>query len=444
MKIPLHLAKDKEAEAIGFPPVAEADQQIRLLAEMDDYRKFARSLMVMLETCTKCGACANACHSYLGTEDFNNIPAARADLFRKIYKRYFTFTGKTLGRYIGAEDFDAETIGKWVTYFYQCNECRRCAVYCPFGIDTAEITIAARHILTRLGVMPRFMAGIAANMAKTGNNMGIPKPALVDSAEFMEDEMKEETGLDIKIPVDKPNSDILYIPSSADFFSNIDTMFGAAKMFHYLGVNWTIPSTVLEAANFGLLFNLDVMKEQNKRLREAAANLGAKLVIQGECGHGWRAAKMYTEGSAGPAPFEMVHVLEYAYQNLAKFKLNKLPMRVTLHDPCNYARAGDISEQPREIVKACVTEFVEMTPNRERNYCCGGGSGLLMDEMMEIRMQLGKKKAEQVKELGHLDYLAAPCSICKAQLPHVMKHYGMGELKMGGVMDLLGKAMVLE
>ena len=84
-----------------------------------------------------------------------------------------------------------------------------------------------------------------------------------------------------------------------------------------------------------------------------------------------------------------------------------------------------------------------MTPNRERNFCCGGGSGILMDEMMDIRMQLGKKKAEQVKELLPLDFLATPCSICKAQMPHVMKHYGMEDLKMGGVMDVVGKAIVL-
>ena len=137
-------------------------------------------------------------------------------------------------------------------------------------------------------------------------------------------------------------------------------------------------------------------------------------------------------------------MLEYAAEHLPKFKLQKLPYRVTLHDPCNYARAGDIIEQPRELIKACVTEFVEMTPNREENFCCGGGSGILMDEMMEIRMQLGKKKAEQVKELGELDYFATPCSICKAQLPHVLKHYGMGDLKTGGVMDLVGKALVLD
>ena len=444
MKIPLHLAKENEVLSIGIKPLTPEEQQKKAIEGIEEYRQQFRSLMVMLETCTKCGACAKQCHSYLGTEDFNNIPVARADLFRKIYKRYFTFTGKMMAKFSGAEDIDHETLGKWVTYFYQCNECRRCSVFCPFGIDTAEITIAARHILTKLGIVPRFMTGIANNMEKTGNNMGIPKPAILDCCEFMEDEMREETGQDIKIPVDKPNSDVLYVPSSADFFTNVDTMIGVAKMFHVLGVNWTIPSSVLEAANFGLLFDLDTMKEQNKRLRKAAAEVGAKLVVQGECGHGWRAAKMYTEGANGPTDFGIVHVLEYAAQHLPQMKLKKLPMRVTLHDPCNYARAGDIIEQPRDIIKACVTEFVDMTPNREENFCCGGGSGILMDEMMEIRMQLGKKKAEQVKALGELDYFATPCSICKAQLPHVMKHYGMGDLKLGGVMDLVGKALVID
>lgn len=443
MKPPMHIAKEKDAADIGFLQVAEQEQQAAALSKMQELLASMRSLMTMLENCTKCGNCAKQCHSYLGTEDYYNFPAARAELMRRIYKRYFTWAGRTFGRFIGAEDFDTETLSKWLTYFYQCNECRRCARFCPLGIDTAEITIAARHILSEIGIMPKFMQGIAGNMAKTGNNMGIPKPAILDCAEFMEEEMLQETGLDIKIPIDKPNSDILYIPSSADFFTNIDTMIGAAKLFYHLGVNWTISTELLEAANFGLLFNLNVMREHNQRLKRTAAALGAKTVIQGECGHGWRAAKMYTEGSSGPVSFEVLHILDYCAQHLDKLPLQQLPMRVTLHDPCNYARAGDIIEQPRAILRACVTEFVEMSPNREDNFCCGGGSGILMDEMMEIRMKLGKKKAEQVATLGKLDYLAMPCSICKAQIPPVMKYYGIDELSMGGVMDLVGKALKL-
>jgi len=397
----------------------------------------------MLDTCTKCGNCAEQCHSYLGTGDEHNIPAARADLVRGLYRRYFTPAGKLLGGFVGAEEFGGQTIDRWLTWFYQCNECRRCAVFCPFGIDTAEITIAARHLLSELGVMPKFMQGVAANMQKTGNNMGIPKPALMDCVEFIESELKEETGLDIKIPVDKPGVEILYIPSSADFFSNVDTMIGAAKMFHVLGANWTIPSTVLEAANFGLLFNLNVMREHNRRMKEAAAAVGARLVIQGECGHGWRAARLHTQGASGPVPFRLVHVLAFAAENLDRLPLRKLPIRATLHNPCNYVRGGGLVEQPRRIIRACVEEFVEMAPNRHETFCCGGGSGILMDEMMDIRLKLGRKKAEQVAALGKLDSFCFPCSICKAQLPPVMKHYGMEGLAMGGSMDLVGKAMVL-
>ncbi len=444
VKTPMHMAKEKDTATIGFPYVLEKDQQAVALKKMQELQSSMRSLVVMLENCTKCGNCAKQCHSYLGTEDYYNIPAARAELMGGIYKRYFTWMGRTFAQLTGAGDFDTETLSKWLTYFYQCNLCRRCARFCPFGIDTAEVTIAARHILSELGIMPKFIQGIVANLKKTGNNMGLPKAAILDCAEFLEAEMLEETGLEIKIPLDKPNSDILYIPSSTDFFVNSDTMIGVAKLFYHLGVNWTLSSEILEAANFGLLFNLNVMRDHNQRLKKVANQVGAKLVIQGECGHGWRAAKMYTEGSSGPVSFGLIHILDYCAQHLDQLPLQKLPMRVTLHDPCNYARAGEIIEQPRAILRVCVAEFVEMTPAREDNFCCGGGSGILMDEMMDIRMKLGKKKAEQIRALGKLDYVIAPCASCKAQIPQLLKYYGMNELSTSGVMDLVGKAIILQ
>jgi Fe-S oxidoreductase len=443
MNVPLHLAKEQDVRALGLEPVPGPERPAKLLARLAEVREAMRSLSVMLETCTKCGNCMRQCHSYLGTEDYHNSPAARADLVRKVYRRHFTVSGRLLGRLAGAEDVDDETIDRWATYFYQCNECRRCAVFCPFGIDTAEITIAARHILTSIGVVPKFMQAVAVNLRKTGNNMGIPKPALLDSVEFLEGELKEETGRVIRIPVDKPGSRILYVPSSADFFTNVDTILGAAKLFHVLGADWTVSSAVLEAANFGLLFHWPAMREHNRRLKEAAEALGAEVVIQGECGHGWRAARLGSEGASGPVPFRLRHVLEYAAENLARLPLRRLEMRVALHDPCNYVRGGGIVEAPRPILRAIVEDVVEMTPNRQQSFCCGGGSGLLMDEMMDVRMKLGRQKAEQVRTLGRLDYLAAPCSICKAQLPHVFKHYGLGELPTGGILDLLGKAIAL-
>jgi Fe-S oxidoreductase len=443
VKIPLRLAKREDLRTIGINQVAEADLCSRTLELLGEYRAFARSLPVMLENCTGCGACAKACHSYLGTDDFFNIPAARAGLLRRVFSRYFTWPGKIFGRFAGAADIELGALDTWVEYFYQCNACRRCAVFCPFGIDTGEIVLAGRNILSRLGIVPSFMVDIARNELTAGNNTGILKPAIIDSCSFLEEELLEETGLQIKIPVDKPNTEILYLPSSSELFINSDTLMGAAKLFHYLGIDWTLSSTLLEAANYGLLFDLDVMKKHNRRIRIAAAAVGAKKVLMGECGHGWRAARMYSEGANGPFPFQLMHILDLVAESLPVLRLAKLPIRATLHDPCNYGRGTGLVESPREIMRACVDDLVEMSPNRDRNFCCGGGGGLLMDEMKEIRMQLGEKKAEQVRRLLPLDYVALPCASCKAQFPLILKHYGMDEIRIGGVIDLVGRALVM-
>lgn len=441
MKIPLHLATAEEMWEIGITPTPEHNRVNHALRLLEEYRGFARQLSVMLESCTGCGACAQACHSYRGTDDHFNIPAARAGLMRRAYKRHFTPLGKLLGVVTGAGRLDEQTLESWVDYFYQCTVCRRCAAFCPLGIDTGEIVLAGRNILSKLGIAPSFMVTIARNELGAGNNSGIPGPAVLDSCSFLEEELLEETGLEIPIPVDKPDSDLLYLPSSSELVTNVETLMGAAKLFHALGVNWTLSTTMLEAANYGFLFNLQVMKEFNRRMRDAAAQVGAGTVVVGECGHGWRVARMCSEGANGPLPFNLVNVLEFMAGRLASLTLRKLPLRATLHDSCNHARGAGLVEAPRRIMAACVEEFVEMTPNRGKNFCCGGGSGLLMEEMLEIRMKLGKMKAEQIKRLLPLDYVAVACASCKAQLPLVLRHYGMEDVKSGGVIDLLGKAL---
>ncbi len=443
MGISLDMAKEKELKEIGVTATPPDSLPERLFDEVGNMVRFSRAVKVMLETCTKCGACAKACHSYLGTDDVNNIPALRAELFRSYYKNNFTTMGKLAAWITGTHTNYPEEIERWINYSYQCNLCRRCSYYCPFGIDTAEIVMAMRYILAKVGFVPRFIAGIAANVIKAGANTGILKPVIVDSCEFLEEELKEETGQDIKIPIDKPGADILYVPSSTEFQHNVDTFLGAVKLFHALGLNWTLSSTLPEAANYGMFINLDLMKHHNKRMIDAAREVGAALVVQGECGHGWRVAKMFSEGANGAIPFKIIHILELAAQNLNKLPLEKIKMRVTLHDPCNYARAGDLADAPRQVLQACVTDFVEMAPNRELNYCCGGGSGLLMEEMMETRMKLAKMKAEQLRELGRLDALVAPCASCKAQLPHVIKHYGLDIAKVSGIMEIFGNALQL-
>jgi len=441
-----YLAREKDLVYIGTPPPMEPEKRPEKALELlGDMRDRFRSLMLSMDICTKCGACVEACHTYLGTADPNNAPVGRVDLMRKIYKRYFTRAGRTFGRFAGGEDITQETINQWYKYFYQCNECRRCATFCPFGIDTCEVTIMARQILTELGMVPDFIVSIAKGMHRVGNNINIPPLAYADTCKFLEEEMKEETGKDIPIPIDKEGAEVLLNPSSSEFFVTFDSIKGAAKMFYAAGTDWTISSKILEAANFGLFFDYDVMKEHNNRLYNEAARLRVKRVVAGECGHGWRTWKMFSSELSKPLSIPVTHledeILDYLNDGRIKIDKSLNPLPTTIQDPCNMARACGYIEQPREILRAVCEDFRDCWPRGDRNFCCGGASGILMDELMDLRMKFSKPKAAQVYNTGAL-ILAAPCAICKAQLPNTMAYWQTGAT-VHGIIDLVGYALVL-
>lgn len=437
--------------AVGVEPVPDDKKIERAIMHLDEFRKKVRSFVMIMETCVKCGLCAENCHTYLGTKDPNNIPAARADLIRKVYKRHFTPQGRLFGPLVGAEDLTLELLEKWYSYFYQCSECRRCGHVCPFGLDTCEITMLGRQILWWLGIGPQLHVATAGAILKTGNHMGLTKAGIEDTLEFLAEEIEEDyNGLKVEFPVDKPESDILYIPSSADFMLNPNTLKGAGMFFKWAGVNWTISSRITEAGNFGYLCDQTrIQRELVNRLYEECTRLGIKKIVWGECGHGWRAAKMYVGTMSdliGVRQIPLTHIHDEIAAMIMDGTLRVDPKRnsqpVTLHDPCNYVRACGHCDVMRVVIKAVTTNFVEMTPNREKNFCCGGGSGILFDDpdMYEYRILASNKKAEQVRETG-AELLCAPCSICKAQLYPMVKEHKL-PVEVVGLVDLVGNALV--
>ncbi len=442
-----------ELRKIHIEPVPDELKPGKAVEYLDQLRKKFRSFVLAMESCTKCGLCAENCHTYLGTRDPNNIPTNRAELIRKIYKRYFTLEGRWFGKLVGAEDISLDVLEQWYSYFYQCSQCRRCAHVCPFGIDTCEVTFIGRQLLHWLGITPKLHSTTGAAMEKTGNHSALPKPGIVDTLEFMSEEIRDEFGVEVEFPVDKPGADIMYIPSSADFLLNPYTLMGAGMFFAYIGANWTIPSTVTEAGNFGFLFDQYSTQRGNvMRLLNAAQELGVKKIVWGECGHGWRAAKMYIPTLADrPLRWPITHIHDEVANLIRNKELKLDPLQnskpVTLHDPCNYVRACGLNENMRVIMNACVTDFREMNPHGADNFCCGGGAAILFDdpEMYQRRIMFSKKKAEQVRATGVGEdgdgILCAPCSICKAQLYPMVEEHNLG-VEVKGLIDLVGRSLV--
>ena len=463
------IAKEKFQTPLGFPGELVDDWKNVAITKIGELTDRYRSLQVFLDSCVKCGACTDKCHYYLGTTDPKNMPVARQDLFRKVYRRYYTLAGRTVPWLVGAEDLTEDVLDDWYKYFHQCSQCRRCSVYCPYGIDTAEISMAAREVMDTIGKGQKYCNEIIGKVHTLGNNLGLPQPALVDTLEGLAEEIEEDTGVNVPFPLDEEGADILLVTPSADFFAepHVDGLIGYAKVFHEAGLSWTLSSHASEAANFGMFIgNYDNMRKLALRIREAALALGVKRIVFGECGHAWRVAYSFLNTLAGPLDFldpnypVPQHICEVTHGLLQEDRLTldksqNDDMVLTYHDSCNVARAsrmgdtpGGQFEIPRAIIRACCNHFHDMPTDtiREGTYCCGGGGGLLTDDLIELRVKGALPRMEALKHVVDnygVTHMAAICAICKSQFSKVMTYYGFQMDQIVSVHQLVSNAIVL-
>jgi len=411
-----------------------------------------RAGRMYMEMCAKCGSCSNVCPVYYGKKDKRYNPAERTDLIRRIYRKYCTISGRLFGRFAGAEDFNPDDLEEWQKIWYECTGCRRCAMYCPFGIDHSVITRKGRAILDGLDMTPDTMQKVVNISLETRNTDGASAAAFRAAIEFLEEEMEEEHGIPIKIPIDVKGAEYFHVPPSGDVLVNPEATMGLAKVFHVLGMadKWTMSSKCFDGANYGLFTGNDGdMKNDNKVYVEEAKELECDVMLMGECGHAYRIMKMMMEktGWWGELPFKVENCMQWTVEILKdgrlEFDKSKNPQPVTFHDPCNFGRSCGITEEPREILKASCADFREMYPNRGENWCCGGGGGLsAMDDIIEFRMEVsGKKKLEQIRETG-ATYVATACSNCKRQLTQLMEHHEE-DIEVGGVHDMLSRSILV-
>ena len=462
-------AKEDHQQKIGFPGELIDNWQQAAVDKMGELVDNSRALRVFLDSCVKCGACTDKCHYYIGTSDPKNMPVARQDLFRSVYRRYYTLAGKYFPSLVGARDMDQSVLDEWYSYFHQCSQCRRCSVYCPYGIDTAEISMAAREIMDSIGVGQKYCNEIIGKAQTIGNNLGLPEPALADTLEGLEEDIEDETGVTVRMPLDEKGADILLVTPSADFFAepHVDGLIGYAKVFHQAGLSWTLSSHASEAANFGMFIgSYDNMQKLALRVREAALELGVKRIVFGECGHAWRVAYNFLNTLAGPFDFLdpnyplPQHVCEVTYDLIQRNALRLDPsanddMVLTFHDSCNVSRGSRMGNFeggqfviPREVIKASCNHYYDMPADtiEEATFCCGGGGGLLTDDLVELRVKGSLPRMEALKQVvdDHgVTHLAAICAICKSQFSKILPYYGFEMDQVVSVHQLVSNAIVL-
>jgi Fe-S oxidoreductase len=478
-------AKPKNLNALDLPNPREwspADEDWKLpenwkeiiLEGMRERLEKFRSFKIFMDICVRCGACADKCHFWIGTGDPKNMPVLRAELLRSVYRNDFTTAGKLLGKMAGARELTMDVFKEWFYYFFQCTECRRCSLFCPYGIDTAEITLMARELLTLVGCNIDWITGPAANCFNNGNHLGIQPHAFKDMIEFFVDEIEAVNGVRVEPTFNRKGAEVLFIAPSGDVFADPGTytLMGYLMLFHEIGLDYTWSTYASEGGNFGFFASHELMKRLNAKMYAEAKRLGVKWILGGECGHMWRVINQYMDTMNGPADFlevpvspitgtrfdnaratKMTHIVEFTADLIRHGKLKLDPSRndhhrVTYHDSCNPSRGMGLIEEPRYIMKNVCNNFFEMPEGttREQTFCCGSGAGLNTDELMEIRMRGGLPRANAVRyvhEQHDVNMMACICAIDRAVLPALMDYWVPG-VGITGVHELVGNALVME
>ena len=426
---------------------------LEIFAAVLEHSNYVHLVDTYARIATKCAQCACACQIYLHSADPKDAPCYRSNLLLEIYRRHFTLRGVLQSKLTGAVYLTEERIRELAESVYHCTACRRCTFECPMAIDHGLITHLSRYILSEMDVVPKALVVAAREQleGRTGNTSAIPVPALLDTLEFLAEDIKDERGVDVPFPVDQEGRDFVFFPAVSDYLLEADTLKGIALAFHAAGESdrWTIGTGYFDGINYGLFYSDWCAERIIQKVITETKRLKGRSILIGECGHASRSAKLFVPsfGSADNS-LPVANIIEYTLDALRRGRLtldrNVVTQRVTYHDPCNIARTGWIVDQPREILKSFCRNYVDMEPKGADNYCCGGGGGTVsVDELRAYRTKVaGKLKADQLRATG-AHYVVAPCANCKKQLREVCEDHGLEGVEVVGLHDLIYKAVVL-
>ena len=399
-------------------------------------KESAARLKVYLETCVHCGLCSEGCHTYLSRDkdpDFAPVAKVKDTLWEMVKRK---------GR------VEPEFIKKCARIaFTECGACRRCSMYCPFGIDIAYLIMVVRRICSLLGVVPQYLQDTTNSHAVTSNQMWVQPDDWIDTLIWQEEDAADELA-GVRIPLDKEGADIMYSVIGPEPKILAQLLANMAIIMKVADMDWTMPCLDgWDNSNMAMYSgDFEVMGRVERLHWERAMSLKVKRVVMGECGHAYRGAVYDGPKWLGwkRPPIKMVHAVEFYYDLIKEGRIKivrKIEGPVTVQDPCNIVRGRGLHHKLRYLMNALCEDFRDVDPRYEHNYCCAAGGGIIncgppwkLSRMKSIRV-----KAEQFAATG-AHTIVTPCHNCHSGIEDIIGHYGL-DMHVSFISEMLIKCM---
>jgi Fe-S oxidoreductase len=176
--------------------------------------KLNGAMRLYLDTCARCGVCVEACHAYASSPETRYTAVGRAEIIRKVFKKYFKLEGTVapwLGEVLTLDDVTIDMISDAA---WSCTGCRRCMTFCPFGIDTQMIMSIAKLLLIGADKEPKLLTMLSDMSIAKSEGVEETKPAFVQAVEALDGEIRAlwpgEPGTPA-VTVEAEGADVLYV-----------------------------------------------------------------------------------------------------------------------------------------------------------------------------------------------------------------------------------------
>jgi Fe-S oxidoreductase len=280
------------------------------------------------------------------------------------WRDFKEFNPRVLMRKGQLHAFDVENDNIWY-----CTTCGKCMIHCPKKVEIAEVMMGFRKLALDEGEgVPATISNVLVSIFRNKN----PWMARARDRGKWAGESPPVNALEQDVDV------LFFVGCTASYDPRGQRIARALyKIFQAADVNFgTLGNAEVDCGCCArYLGEIDLADQVGRMNASNIAQTGASTIVT-TSPHSYNIMKKYYRL---PPNMEVLHYTQFLKRLIEENRLRFEPRErfgVTFHDPCYLNNHWDITEPPREVLKAIPgLELIEMPRNRESAICCGGGGG---------------------------------------------------------------------